>query len=58
MLMVAGNAPLRARIGALARRKAEREHSHELFGTRLAAAYDRTFPEAMERLTRAHVDLG
>ena len=50
MLLVSADARLRARVGMAARRKAEREHSHETFAATLGAAYRRTFPEAMGRL--------
>jgi glycosyltransferase involved in cell wall biosynthesis len=56
MMLVAGDAQLRARVGAAARRKAEREHAHEVFAETLARAYRRTFPEAMARLNG--VDVG
>jgi D-inositol-3-phosphate glycosyltransferase len=50
LLMVCDNPELRATVGAAARRKAEREHAHEVFAATLARAYRRTFPEAMARL--------
>lgn len=50
MLLISGDAHLRAKIGAAARRKAEREHAHEVFAETLAGAYRRTFPEAMALL--------
>jgi glycosyltransferase involved in cell wall biosynthesis len=58
MLLLSGNAPLRAKIGAVARRKAEREHAHEVFAATLARAYSRTFPEAMSRLGSTPAEAG
>jgi glycosyltransferase involved in cell wall biosynthesis len=58
MLTVAGDQLLRARLGAAARRKAEREHSHEAFVQRLSAAYQQTFPEAMNRLQQGAGNAG
>jgi len=52
LLMLTANPQLRARVGATAHRKAQREHAHEVFAATLARAYRRTFPEAMARLER------
>jgi glycosyltransferase involved in cell wall biosynthesis len=43
---LAGNAELRATVGANARRKAEREFSFDAFTARLRDAYREVFPEA------------
>lgn len=50
MMLIASDRQLRARVGSASRRKAEREHAHEVFVATLARAYRRTFPQAMARL--------
>ena len=50
LLMLTESPQLRARVGAMARRKAQREHAHEVFAATLARVYRRTFPEAMDVL--------
>ena len=57
LLMLTENPQLRARVGAMARRKAQREHAHEVFAATLARVYRRTFPEAMAQLERADARL-
>ena len=46
---LASDANLRARLGASARRRAEREYSFELFTSRLRDVYRHAFPEAVAR---------
>ena len=46
---LASDANLRARLGASARRRAEREYSFELFTSRLRDVYGHAFPEAVAR---------
>jgi glycosyltransferase involved in cell wall biosynthesis len=55
MILISGNLPLRTKVARAARLKAEREHSHEIFTSRLASAYRRTFPRAMDLLQSAEV---
>jgi glycosyltransferase involved in cell wall biosynthesis len=57
MLALAANAPLRARVGAAARRKAQQEHAHDVFASRLSDAYRRAFPAAMDHLQSAAADV-